>query len=570
MKGLSGRASNRLTSLLVVAVGMAILGFAWFGYRAVVGWRHSATLLASQRAAEAADRLVTALGRDMRGVQTTVLNSAQLDEFMLDPPYDVRTLAASAFARYPYPESFFAWRLPATPPTVVFLNRSNRRPAWMTGAAGPSRFPVIVEYDPAIAALLMHRIQRDADRRRRFSVFELLLGGTRYQVVARVLYRDAQRQQIEGVFGFTVNLDWVRRAYFPDVTRQVARIGGSATGLALAVLDERGERVAGTSSAGLAEPTTRRTFPLFFFDPALVATGVPVDLDLRPWTAAAAGGDDPALAEAVHGSSTTLVTAGVAAVTLAIGLLLTLRAARASARLADLRSEFVQTVTHELKTPIASIRTAGDSIARGRVSSPEALTHYAHLVVQESKRLARLVDNLLAYARVTDVTEVYTIEPLDLHVLIDEVLDGFRTALSAAGFDVHVDLAADLPPVRADRTACALLLDNLVDNAIRYSKAEKWLGVRAAAAGETVVIEVSDHGMGIPPDEVAQVTRRFFRGRGAGTGGSGLGLAIADRIARDHGGRLVIASEAGAGTTVRLTLPAAEERHEEADSGRRG
>jgi len=77
MRRLSGRASRWLTSVLVAAVGLAIAGFAWFGYRAVVGWQHSATLLASQRAAEAADRLVTALGRDMRGVQATVLNSAQ-------------------------------------------------------------------------------------------------------------------------------------------------------------------------------------------------------------------------------------------------------------------------------------------------------------------------------------------------------------------------------------------------------------------------------------------------------------------------------------------------------------
>jgi signal transduction histidine kinase len=86
--------------------------------------------------------------------------------------------------------------------------------------------------------------------------------------------------------------------------------------------------------------------------------------------------------------------------------------------------------------------------------------------------------------------------------------------------------------------------------------------------GGTVVTEVSDHGMGIPPGEIGLATRRFFRGRGAGTGGSGLGLAIADRIARDHGGRLAIESEVGVGTTVSLTLPAAEAGHEEADPGR--
>jgi signal transduction histidine kinase len=473
MTGITGRASRLLTSALVVAVMLAFAAFAWFGFRAVDGWRHSATLLASQRAGQAADRLVTALGRDMRGVQATVLASAQWDQFMLDPPYDVRTLAASAFARYPYPESFFAWRGPATPPTVVFLNRSDRRPGWMPGAAGPNRFPVIVEYDPAVAGLLMRRIQRDAAGRRRFSVFEVLLGRTRYQVVARLLYRDALREQLEGAFGFTVNLDWARRSYFPDMTRQIVRIGGSGTGLALAVLDERGARVAGTSAEALPEPTTRRAFPLFFFDPGLVALESPADLARTQWMAMAAAGADPTLAEALEGSNQTLAITGIAAAILAIGLVLTARATRANARLSELRSEFVQTVTHELKTPIASIRAAGDTMARGRVSGPQALKEYAQLVVQESKRLARLVDNLLAYARITDVTEAYTFEPIDLRSLVDEVLDGFKATLTAGDFAVTVDVDANLPPVRADRTACSLLLDNLVDNAVRYSRREK-------------------------------------------------------------------------------------------------
>jgi hypothetical protein len=92
------------------------------------------------------------------------------------------------------------------------------------------------------------------DRTMRF--FEMLFGGTRNQVVARLLYRDALREQLEGAFGFTVNLDWVRRFDFPDVTRQVSRMGEAGSGLALAVLDNRGARVAGTSAEALPEPTT--------------------------------------------------------------------------------------------------------------------------------------------------------------------------------------------------------------------------------------------------------------------------------------------------------------------------
>jgi signal transduction histidine kinase len=321
---------------------------------------------------------------------------------------------------------------------------------------------------------------RDAAGRLRFSVFEVLLGRTRYQVVARLLYRDALREQLEGVFGFTVNLDWARRSCFPDVTRQVSRIGEAGSGLALAVLDERGERVAGTSAEALPEPTTRRAFPLSFFDPGLVALESSADLGRTQWIAMAAAGADPTLAEAPVGSNQTLA---IAAAILAIGLVLTAQATRAHARLTELRSEFVQTVTHELKTPIASIRAAGDTMARGRVSGPQALKEYAQLVVQESKRLTRLVDNLLAYARITDVTEAYTFEPIDLRALVDEVLEGFKTTLTAGDFAVKVDVDANLPLVRADRTACTLLLDNLVDNAVRYSKQEKCLAIRSKAVG---------------------------------------------------------------------------------------
>jgi two-component system phosphate regulon sensor histidine kinase PhoR len=224
-----------------------------------------------------------------------------------------------------------------------------------------------------------------------------------------------------------------------------------------------------------------------------------------------------------------------------------------------MRSEFVSTVTHELKTPIATIRAIGDTLVKRRVVDPGALHEYAQLVVQESKRLTRLVENLLAYARITDVTEAYAFEPIALVNAVEDGLQTFRPQLTEAGFDVHVDLPQDLPAVRADRTAIALVLDNLIDNAMRYSGSSRWLEIRAAPRPDRLVLlEVCDRGKGIPKDEIGQVTRRFYRGRGAASGGSGLGLAIVGRIVTDHGGRLVIDSEPGRGTTVGVVLPAAE------------
>src|SRR5262249_51205989 len=149
------------------------------------------------------------------------------------------------------------------------------------------------------------------------------------------------------------------------------------------------------------------------------------------------------------------------------------------ARLAEMRSEFMSTVTHELKTPLATIRAAGDSVASGRVANEDTVKEYAQLVVQESKRLARLVDNVLAYARITDVAEVYHFEPLDLHAVIDEALGGFTAQLSAHAFDLDVDVPADIPPVHADRSAMRLLFDNIIDNALRYSGSSHWLKIEA-------------------------------------------------------------------------------------------
>ena len=222
-----------------------------------------------------------------------------------------------------------------------------------------------------------------------------------------------------------------------------------------------------------------------------------------------------------------------------------------------MRSEFVSTVTHELKTPIATIRAIGDTVTAGRISNPNALVDYAALIVQESKRLTRLVDNLLAFARITDVTEVYDFERLDLGSLVDDVLRNFDAQLKSASFDVVREIPADVPPVSGDRTALELMLDNLIDNAIRYSRQERSLRVSLHHGAGSVVLAVHDRGIGIPAEELPKVTRRFFRGRGDGPGGTGLGLAIATRIVTDHRGTLSIESRPGAGTSVAVTLPVA-------------
>jgi signal transduction histidine kinase len=536
---------------LVIAGALSVAGLVWIGYRAISGWQRSAGLVASRRAESAADLLVTALARDMRGVQTSVLSSPHRAD-----PSDAHDLIASAFARYPYPDAFFASRAPDGERSLLFYARSDRPPAWMPEDRSAKQFPVAAGAAPEVAAPLLARIGVDAARGRGYSVFETNIRGARYQVVALLVYTDGYREHISEIFGFMVNLDWVRDRYFRELAAQIGRTAGAGSDLALAIHDDAGRAVVAPPPGVTPDAAGRRSFPLTFFDPALVA-GAPSDLPIRDWTAQAIVAGDPTLLAANLGATRTLALAGITALLLGVALVLTVRAARASAALAEMRSEFVATVTHELKTPIATIRAVSETLASGRIGGPEAQREYAQMAVHEAKRLTRLIDNLLAYARVTDVTEVYSFEPIPVEEIIDETLRDFASKLKEGGFTVHVDTAAGLPPVRADRTAIGLSLANVIDNAIRYSGDGREVRVGAHGAGTDVTIQVSDRGVGIPDNEVEHVTRKFFRGRRATAGGSGLGLAIVRRIVTDHGGALSIQKQAGGGTTISITLPAA-------------
>ena len=414
---------------------------------------------------------------------------------------------------------------------------------------------MVVGSDAALSSRLLGRILQDAEEGRRYSAFELDVMNVRYQIVAEIAYSDEFREQVTRIIGFTVGLPWVRDHYFPELTRQVAEIGGEDAGeLSLTVFDDAGRAVVGALSATEGPLTKRHQFPFAFFDPAVMAPGMPADSPSRPWTVEVSAATDPTLMQATRGSDRTLLIAATAAVVLMIGVVLTVRAERAGAHLAELRAEFVSSVTHELKTPIASIRAAAETLKGGRVAIPPAIRDYSSLVVAEAKRLSRLVENLLVHSRMADLTNFYTFEPINLVGLFDDIGEEFRAQLVELGFQADVAIPADLPRVIGDELSLRLLFDNLIDNAIKYSGPSRWIGIRARLESGGVLVEVCDRGIGIAPDELSLVVKKFVRGRHAPHGGSGLGLAIVSRIVRDHGGSLTLRSDPGSGTTASVRL----------------
>lgn len=531
----------------------------WLSYQATRESQSSAQLLLEQNTTAQLALLMAGLAQDMKGAHASVLVPLGLHEPVLEPPYDLAETVARGFARFPYPESFFVWNDGGSDNGLTYLfNRADRLPVWLdTTEQLASPYPVEIVRDPvALSGLVATARLRERDSGP-FAVFETDVGGVPYQVVANLRYQPSRQdepERLSGLVGFTVNLDWVREVYFHELILQIARIGGEPGNVSLAILDESDRIVASTGPHG-PSVTMERAFPFIFLDRSLIGVLPLSDRDVLAWTARASAVPGSPLAAAAAGNKSPIVLISLAAFAAMVGLLATTRAARVGLELAGMKADFVASVTHELKTPLALIRLIADTLAGGRIDSPKDIRDYATMLSHESKDLTRLIDNLLAYGRLGDVEHAYNFEPVDVGDVVDDALEFFRALLVEKELRVDVGFPSDLPPVRADRAALILLLNNLIDNAIKYSKGKPVLRIRAHQVDESIVITVADRGVGIRDDEVERVCDKFFRGREVTTGGSGLGLAIVRQIVEAHRGRLNIDSALGQGTRVDVSLP---------------
>ena len=160
------------------------------------------------------------------------------------------------------------------------------------------------------------------------------------------------------------------------------------------------------------------------------------------------------------------------------------------------------------------ILLVGETLAKGRYKSAQnTIGEYARLLSFEAGQLTRLIDNLLTYSRITDAARIYTFEPAEVADLVEEALERLHARLDELHFEVTLDLPGDLPRVRVDRVAMLQVMDNLIDNAIKYGSAGRVLMVRAWVEGGRMQVEVADRGAGIPESDLARVFEKFFRGR---------------------------------------------------------
>jgi len=170
-----------LAAGITVSLGILV----WYGYTALGQWKRSEEMLADRRARETAELLLTAVTRDMRGAQYSVL-SEWWDQLSDAPPDETRNTIAGAFARYPYPESFFVWRGGEPASATLFFNRLDRLPGWLAVAPPVNPFPVVLGTDATVAEALLTQLRTEARLGRRYAAVSLDLAGVPYQVVARL------------------------------------------------------------------------------------------------------------------------------------------------------------------------------------------------------------------------------------------------------------------------------------------------------------------------------------------------------------------------------------------------
>jgi signal transduction histidine kinase len=348
------------------------------------------------------------------------------------------------------------------------------------------------------------------------------------------------------VFGAQINMEKLvnelRTVMLPDPA--------GPAGLAAALLDDTGRPVA------LSKP------------------GFTADWK-RPFAASEIGGALPHWKVAVHRLNPHGAGRAAATARLAVGLLVTLLVLaigvgswlivadlRRQLALARQKTDFVSNVSHELKTPLTSIRLFSEMLAEGRVEDEARRRQFLGIITAETARLTRLINNVLDFARHERGERQYQFAPCDLAALARRTVESYRPHLESIGFRLDLECPAGPMPVRADADALAQVLLNLLSNAEKYSGERRDVTVRVALDNDAARVEVLDHGPGVPRGCEEKIFEEFFRAHdslSSGIPGSGLGLALARRLARAHGGDVSYAPRPKGGSCFALAVPLSRE-----------
>jgi signal transduction histidine kinase len=361
---------------------------------------------------------------------------------------------------------------------------------------------------------------------------------------------DASGIYTTGLFGVQIDLTQLRQRLFPRILQKL-EVSEQVT---LAVLTTKGDYVIGTERPA-QQPIAAQTLdaPFDFWQVAVYLRA--------PHTVSRWGNFRTTLG---------LWLISLLLISIILGAYIFVRRAWREAYLSQMKSTFVSNVSHELRTPLASIKmlaelldmqlTGSSAVALEKPTVPAK--HYLSVIRRECDRLGRLLENLLAFARIERGMTQYHFEYEDPAIVIRMAVESFRPHAEAQGFRLDLDIVEPLPDLRLDADALVQVVLNLLSNAVKYSNEVKDIRMRVYRDGSQVAVEVTDCGMGIDAAELPKIFDDLYRvDQRLNTqkqGGMGLGLTLVQHIVRAHGGRVSVRSAVGKGSTfvVRLPIPA--------------
>jgi signal transduction histidine kinase len=279
-----------------------------------------------------------------------------------------------------------------------------------------------------------------------------------------------------------------------------------------------------------------------------------------------AKGEDPL--EAISSKSLLIyyVLLGSVIVLIAFGIVFILRDISREERIAVMKSEFIANVSHEIKTPIATIRTLSENLNEGWVTGQEQQREYFHLIEREAQRLTHLVENILDFSRVDRGKKTYRTEVTSIRDATEKAIERFRLLVDGQGVAIKENIKSNLPPCNLDVEAYEQALLNLLDNAVKYSRNEKVVEVSARLQNNAILVAVTDHGIGIRKKDSERIFDKFYRAPlqdGRNIPGSGIGLTLVKETIEAHAGTIEVESEVGKGSTFTLSFPLPKDKTRE-------
>lgn len=227
-------------------------------------------------------------------------------------------------------------------------------------------------------------------------------------------------------------------------------------------------------------------------------------------------------------------------------------------RLSELRAQFVSSVSHELKTPLTAIRMLAETLQMGRVRDPTMQSEYLDTITNECERLSRLVDEVLLFSKTEQGKKVYRFRPVRLEDTVQAAARALEYPLRQKEFRLRMNIEAGLPAVKADGDALEQAILNLLSNAMKYSGDSREIELELCRKNSSQIVRVSDHGVGIAPEEQSRIFEKFYRAptrENQLIPGTGLGLTLVAQIVKAHGGKVQVNSAPAKGSTFSICLP---------------